>query len=274
MPLKVMRADSVRSAAEKLAADSGARFLGGGTLVVRDHTCGDLSIGALVLGDGLGLDTIRIEGGRAEVGAAVTMAKIAAHPGLALLHEVVREIGGPAVRAMATIGGNLFAPAPYGDFSVALLALAADVLSENAERSDSIALEAFLPTRAGQKGRIVRSVSFALPPHGAFRFAKVTRKHPHGASVLCIAALLPVVDGRLKGVRVAYGAMAPTAIRAHAVEKALEGGSVEKGVLDAAAIAAAVAVAGEGTAPASDAFASDWYRANVLPVHLARLLRR
>jgi len=73
----------------------------------------------------------------------------------------------------------------------------------------------------------------------------------------------------VKGARVAYGAMAPTAIRAREVEKALEGKA-----LDAAAISAAVAVAGEGTAPASDPHASDWYRANVLPVHLARLLKR
>ena len=268
MPLGVLRPDSIKAAAAALAADPGARFLGGGTLLVRDYSSGDLSIGTLVLGDGLGLDQIRIEAGRVELGAAVTMAKIAAHPGLSFLHEVAREIGGPAVRSMATVGGNLFAPAPYGDFSVALLALAAEIGTEYAARSESIALEAFLPSRKAL-GRIVTSVSFALPPAGAFRFAKVTRKHPHGASLLSIAVLLPVVDGCVKGARVAYGAMAPTAMRAHAVEKALEGKA-----LDAAAIASAVAVAGEGTSPASDPHASAWYRANVLPVHLARLLKR
>ena len=38
------------------------------------------------------------------------------------------------------------------------------------------------------------------------------------------------------------------------------------------AIAAAVAAAAEGTSPASDAIASDWYRREILPVHLRRLL--
>ena len=95
----------------------------------------------------------------------------------------------------------------------------------------------------------MKSVSFALPPKGAFRFAKVMRRHPHGASVLSIAALLPIVGGKVKGARVAYGAMAPTAIRARAVEKALEGKA-----LDAATIAAAVAVATEGTEPADRCF--------------------
>src|SRR5882724_11392489 len=117
MPLKVVRPSSVRSAAEVLAADLGARFLGGGTLAVRDYSSGDLSISTLLIGDNLGLDETRIEGGRVTLGAAVTMAKIAAHPGLAFMHNVAREIGGPALRAMATVGGNLFAPAPYGDFS-------------------------------------------------------------------------------------------------------------------------------------------------------------
>jgi hypothetical protein len=49
---------------------------------------------------------------------------------LAFLAPVARSIGGPAVRAAATVGGNLFAPSPYGDFSVALLALGAIVSRE------------------------------------------------------------------------------------------------------------------------------------------------
>jgi CO/xanthine dehydrogenase FAD-binding subunit len=260
MPPKVVRPTTIRDTSAALASTAGARFVGGGTLVVRDYSAGDVTISALVLPDALGLDTIRIDGDRVELGAAVTMAMIAAHPGLAFLHPVAREIGGPAVRTMATVGGNL---------AVALLALAAEVATVAGETQDRVALEAFLPTRSAAMRRIVTAVSFALPPECAFRFAKVTRKHPHGASVLSIAALLPTKDGRVEGARVAYGAMAPTPIRARAVEDALEGRP-----LDATSIAAAVKVAGEGTSPASDPCASDWYRANVLPVHLARLLQR
>jgi CO/xanthine dehydrogenase FAD-binding subunit len=61
--------------------------------------------------------------------------------------------------------------------------------------------------------------------------------------------------------------MAPTPIRARAVERALEGRS-----LDAAGIAPALAVAAEGTSPAADALASAWYRREVVGVHLRRLL--
>jgi CO/xanthine dehydrogenase FAD-binding subunit len=42
--------------------------------------------------------------------------------------------------------------------------------------------------------------------------------------------------------------------------------------LDATTIAKAVALAGQGTAPETDAYASAWYRREVVSVHLARLL--
>jgi CO/xanthine dehydrogenase FAD-binding subunit len=267
MALDIVRADSVGDAAAVLADGDGARFLAGGTFLVRALTAGDVSIRKFVLADGLGLDRLTIgDTGAVTIGSAVTMAQVAREPGLAFLAPVAESIGGPAVRTMATVGGNLFAWSPYGDFAVALLALGASVVSEGLDGEEVTDLEGFLA--AGPKrGAIVRAVRFRAPPGGAFRYLKVTRKHPHGASVLSIAALLPVASGKVSGARVAYGAMAPRPIRARAVEAALDGKT-----LDAAAIAAAVQVAAEGTAPADDPQASAWYRRAVLPVHLGRLL--
>jgi CO/xanthine dehydrogenase FAD-binding subunit len=114
----------------------------------------------------------------------------------------------------------------------------------------------------------VASVAIARPAGpDAFRFRKVSRVKPKGISVLSIVAHLPLSGGRIAGARVAYGAMAPIPVRAKAVERALEGQT-----LDEAGIAPALAVAAEGTAPADDAIASAWYRREVLPVHLRRLL--
>lgn len=266
MPLGVTRAESVRKAAAILKSSPGACFVAGGTIVVHNAMAGEAAIDQFVLCDGLGLEAIAVADGRAVIGAAATMAAVARHPDLAFLAPVAGAIGGPAVRAMATAGGNLFAPYPYGDFAVALLALGAEVETVDPKRTATVSLERFLAT-APSPGRIVRSVSFALPSPGAFRFAKVVRRKPHGASVLAIAALLPEAERRVTGARVAYGAMAPKPMRARAVERALEGRP-----LDAAAIAAAVKVAAEGCAPLTDPQASAWYRLNVLPVHLKRLL--
>src|ERR1700690_527726 len=133
MGLEIVRVESARAAAAILTSDSRARFIGGGTLAVRDVNYGDGSISRLLLPEGLKLDGIAIEGCKATIGAAVTMAKIAAHPGLGFLKPVAGSIGGSAVRAMATVGGNLFAPYPFGDFTVALLALDAVVTVEGAQ---------------------------------------------------------------------------------------------------------------------------------------------
>ena len=267
MPLDLRRVDTVRVAAETLAGDPMARFLAGGTILMRlvDNDSGTLQ--RLVPSDGLGLDRIEVASGRATIGAAVTMAKIAAHPGLASVKPVAEGIGGPAIRNMATIGGNLFARSPYGDFAVALLALGATAEVEDARGRATIDLSALLAARDRYEPRIVTSVSFALPSRGAFRFAKAIRRKPHGAAVLSIAALLPEVAGMFRGVRIAYGAMAPHPIRASAVERVLEGRAI-----DPATIAAAVRVAAEGCAPEDDAIASAWYRTQLVAVHLRRLL--
>jgi CO/xanthine dehydrogenase FAD-binding subunit len=266
MALDLKRVDSVSRAASMLAEEPASRFLAGGTVLV--HVAAEYGgISRFILSDGLGLDRIEREGGRVTLGAAVTMAKLAADPALAFLKPVADSIGGPAIRNMATVGGNLFVRAPYGDLAVALLALGASVALVSGSGERNLDLAAFLAARGKGKGEIVRAVSFDTPPAGAFRYRKVVRKHPHGAAVVTIAAVLPVVNGRLTGVSVAYGAMAPTAIRAAAVENALEGKA-----LDAAAIDAAVKVAADGTHPATDPQATDWYRRQVLPVHLRRLL--
>jgi xanthine dehydrogenase YagS FAD-binding subunit len=58
-----------------------------------------------------GLDAIAIEGGVAKIGAAVTLARLAADPALRASHAIVADAAGhaatPQLRAMATLGGNL-----------------------------------------------------------------------------------------------------------------------------------------------------------------------
>ena len=270
MTVEVKTFGSMSEAAAALAADRSARFFSGGTLLMRAINEGDTTIATLVRATDPAYGQIRNEGARITIGAGVRMVDILASRDLAFLHPVARVVGGPAVRAMATVGGNLFAPSPYGDLATALLALDATVMVEGAYRgSQEIPLEQFLSgrDRAGSGG-LVMAVSVPRPASSdAFRFRKAARVRPKGVAVLSIAAHLPVAGGRIAGARIAYGAMAPTPIRVRAVERALEGRSV-----DAAGIAPALAVAAEGTSPATDALASAWYRREVVAVHLRRLL--
>ncbi|HTN96263.1 MAG TPA: FAD binding domain-containing protein [Nordella sp.] len=245
----------------------GGRIVAGGTLLVADLNAGPTAGGALITLDRLGLDRIAVTGGKVTLGAMVTMAALARDRRLRFLHPVANSIGGPAVRAMATVGGNLFAPAPYGDMAAALLALDAEVTLHDGKATRKLPIDAFLTQRARLRKSCVVSVSFASPAAGAFRYLKAVRRKPVSASVVTIAALLPRKAGKIKGARIALGAMAANAIRARKAEAALEGQALGAGV-----IAAAAQLITEGSAPEDDAYATAWYRREIAPVHFTRLL--
>ncbi|MCT7377232.1 FAD binding domain-containing protein [Chelativorans salis] len=252
------------SEAQSALAASNVRYMGGGTLVVRAANEGDLSFSTIVRTTDPALSEIETSEAGVRIGASATMGMVLAHPQLSYLAPAARAVGGPAVRNMATVGGNLFAPAPYGDFTVALLALEANV---SVAGSGEMALETFLQEREGlDPSALVTAVSFAPPPD-SFRFLKISRVHPKGAAVLTIATDIREETGSIARARIALGCMADRAIRARRAEAALVGRPrTQEG------IAPALAAALEGIDPPTDAIASAWYRREVLPVHLGRLL--
>jgi CO/xanthine dehydrogenase FAD-binding subunit len=268
MPVTVKTFATSGEAVAALSSERDARYLGGGTLVMRALNEGELSISTVVRATDRALAQLDLAGSRIIIGAGVTFARLLAARELAFVHPVAASIGGPAVRNMGTVGGNLFAPTPFGDFAVALLALDATVSVQGGYGARDVPIEEFLAGRDRQQGALVLSVS-CQRPHGAeaFRYRKIARIKPKGGSVVTLAVHLPMSSGRVVGARIAYGAMAATAVRAKAAERALEGRA-----LDATSVAAAVAAATEGTSPANDCLASAWYRREVVSVHLRRLL--
>jgi CO/xanthine dehydrogenase FAD-binding subunit len=268
MPVTVKTFATSGEAAAALSSDRSARYLGGGTLVMRALNEGDVSISTIVRANDQALMRIDASGSRVTIGAGVTFARVLSHRDLAFLHAPARSIGGPAVRNMGTVGGNLFAQNPYGDFTVALLALDATIAVQGGLGTREVPIEEFLQSRERQTGALVLSVSCQKPVSAdAFRYRKITRIRPKGGSVITLAAHLPTSGGRIVGARIALGSMAPTQIRAKTAERALEGYP-----LDASTISAAAATVAEGTSPADNALASAWYRREIVGVYLRRLL--
>ena len=263
MSITVKTFARLADAAAALASERGARFLAGGTLLMRAVNEADPAIETIVRTTDPSFLNIAASSGRVELGAGVTMAAILAERELAFLHPVARVVGSPALREAATVGGNLFA---HGDFATALLALDAMVMFAGGFGQRELTLEEFFGRR-DRGSSLVSSVAFKRPAADSLRFAKVTRVRPKGMSVLSIAAQLPLASGRITGARIAYGRMDRHPVRAKAAERALEARA-----LDAAGIAPALAVATDGTSPADDAIASAWWRREILPVHLRRLL--
>ena len=268
MTVRLNTLETLRDASAAVGRDPFSRMLGGGTLLVRALNEDVVNFSTLVRCTDRTLTEIRASGSRVRIGAGVTMAMILADPELAFLHPAARSVGGPAVRAQATIGGNLFAPPPYGDFAAALLALDTRVSLQSGYSPREMSIDEFLRDRDSHSRAVVAGVEFARPRgERSFRYLKVSKVRPRGVSLLTIAARLEDSAGRLSGVRVAYANMAPAPMRAAAVERALEGRRLER-----PAVAAAAAVAADGCTPPTDAVASSWYRREVVPVHLSRLL--
>lgn len=261
MTIDVKSFDSLQQASGALGAST--RYIGGGTLLMRQVNYGDQSFNQLVQSSDPALKDIRTQGDEIRIGAGVTMAEVLQHSQLQFLADVARSVGGPAIRNMATVGGNLFAPRPYGDMTTALLALDANLHWATGKQ---ISVEQFLEQTTPEND-IVTSISFQRPPSGAFQYLKVSRVKPKGVSLLTIAALLNRENGRVGNVRVVFGGMAPKPRRAKAAEAALHGAS-----LDEAGIQRCLDVCTEAMEPADDSLASSWYRNEVAPVYLKRML--
>ena len=268
MTLSYQTFSDPQAASRFLAERREAWLLGGGTILVRRVNEGDISISTYVRLLTPELKQIHVADNTVRLGAGVTMATIVKTPALAFLAPVARSIGGPGVRSAATVGGNLFARSPHGDFGVALLVLDAVICIEGPEGFNELDLETFFKSRRQlARGSIVTAVRFHRPMPEDFRFVKISRVKPNGAAVLSIAALLSRTEGHVSAARIALGAMADTPVRAHNLEAALR-----ETVLTPREIERAVVSAAADTMPSSDAIASEWYRKAVLPVHLRRLL--
>ncbi len=243
--------------------NNGTIYLGGGTLVMRALNYGEQSFSRIVRSSDPELTRISTAGDHIEIGAGVTMSHIIAAREIDFLAPAARSVGGPAVRNMATVGGNLFAEHPYGDFTVALLALDARICMSGGGEQD---IESFLTARESFSG-LVTSVKVARPASNDFRYKKVTRIKPKGVAIMSLAAWMPQSAGRVGDARIAFGAMGRTPLRAKGAEGALNGAS-----LDRAGVENALQALRSDLQPPDDALASGWYRAEVAPVHLRRLL--
>ena len=262
MAVTIEKHATVGDAQRALGGD--AVYLGGGTILMREINAG-LVQGRIIRSTDPVLKQIRQSGDGFEIGAGVTMSALANHAELAFLHPVVRAIGGPQIRNMATIGGNLFAEPPYGDLAAALLALGARLVMAGGQARP---IEEFFRDR--KRAGLITAIQLPRPrDNKSFAFHKVSRVKPKGVSVMSFSALLPRDAGRLRGVRIACIGLGPGPLRAFSAERALEGQ-----VLDAASITRAAQLVTDGSEPPTDALASSWYRREVAGVHLKRLLER
>ena len=209
---------------------------------------------------------IREDGDWLEVGALTTFSEMLASRVIRarapLLAKAVRTIGGPAIRNMGTLGGNIGTASPAGDSLPALYALDADVIVNGVT---TITIDALMIGPGRLKldlGDVITGVRFrAQAPDELCTFEKLGLRAAHAISLASVAVRL--APGMA---RVALGAVAPTVLRVPEAEAALVAGHA----------AAAVVAAQDAARPISDVRASAEYRramaGNLLLRGLMRML--
>ena len=128
-PFEYVAADSLETALEELDHSGDIRLMAGGTDLILDLEFGHQPVvEALVDVTAIpGLDRIEEKNGWIELGAAATHTQIERSP-LVLAHgqalvESCSVVGGPQVRNVATIGGNVAHALPAADGAIGLLTL-------------------------------------------------------------------------------------------------------------------------------------------------------
>jgi CO/xanthine dehydrogenase FAD-binding subunit len=215
----------------KLAEQLGSRkrFLSGGTDVtvrlkeglVKEDVIVDLSRVAE-------LRFVREESGIVHVGACATHADLSASPilrqhGCALALAASR-VGGPQIRNMGTVGGNVANASPAGDTIPALIVLDAVVSIASHKGIREVPIIDFFtgPGRSVLAAEeLVTELHFPATGSGELTgFGKLGARQAMTISTANVAFYFRIGDNqRIVEARIAFGSVAPTVVRAHKTEK-------------------------------------------------------
>ncbi|HEY64740.1 MAG TPA: xanthine dehydrogenase family protein subunit M [Caldilineae bacterium] len=237
--------------------DGRARIVAGGTDLILELEQGERPpVAALVDVSRIpGLNDIREEPGCIVVGAAATHTRIEASPLIrtyaTCLAESCGVIGGPQVRNVATIGGNVAHALPAADGTVSLVALQAEAqIARLAEEAGRVMYE-WRPIESLFRGPGQSAIdptrelitAFRLRPHAlgeGSAFARIMRPQGLALPILGVAARVRLSpDGMAYAdVSICIGPAGPVPFRAQSAEAALIGKPAESASMEAAIAAA------------------------------------
>ncbi len=263
--------------ASRVLRDEGTRAvaMAGGTDVMVLMKQGTLSPRVLVLLAGLEeLQGIRRENGAVSIGGGTTIAAAGSNDLIArhapALVDAARRMGTTQVRNLATVAGNLASAAACGDLAPVLVALDARLRLRDATGGrDLFVADLFTGVRATVlvPGELITEIRVPAGEPGSGS-AYVKFGYRRGAQVAVVSAAAHVAQerGRVRSVRLAMGAVAPTPLLVRGAS-ALVGHRVEGDALEAACSSAA-----SECSPISDLRGSESYRRAMASVIARRAL--
>jgi CO/xanthine dehydrogenase FAD-binding subunit len=210
--------------------------------------------------------------------AGVTLADVLDwRPGGALdglMRPMAAAFAGPLIRNLATVGGNICDGSPAADISPPLLALDAQVKLESAAAgSRRMPIEDFflgVRQTARRPEELLTAIEIPRPdPADRWFYYKLGKRKADAISIVSVAVVVRLDQGKVDKVRIGLGAVAPVAMRAPESEATLKGQALNQVTIAAAATAAA-----KEARPIDDFRASASYRRQMVETLVKRGLTR
>jgi CO/xanthine dehydrogenase FAD-binding subunit len=210
------------------------------------------------------------------IGALATYTDIQNHPVLAaefpLLCRAAAETGSVATQNRGTLGGNIANASPAADSPPALIVYDASLELISAAGSRWVPYDGF---HTGYKKMLLRPdelvARIRLPRdkiNWIQHYAKVGTRKAQAISKVCLAAAVRIEASAIRDVRIAFGSVAPTVVRAKASEAALRGVRLTPNAIEAARAALA-----HDIAPIDDIRSTARYRLRVAQNLLVEFLK-
>jgi CO/xanthine dehydrogenase FAD-binding subunit len=261
-------AANLTDALETLAREPGEwRPFAGGTDLMVLLEAGKLPAGRYLSLRGLPeLRGIEITDDEIVLGALTTYAEVMRSEALQaecpLVCRAAAETGGVATQNRGTIGGNIVNASPAADTPPALLVYDADIDLVSIRGGRRVPYDRFhlgykqmdlAPDELVQSIRLSRGRGGWL--HG---WRKVGTRRAQAISKVCFAAALDLAGDAVRDIRVAFGSVAPTVVRAAHAEAAIRGREINHETIAAGAAALALDIA-----PIDDLRSTAQYRLRV-----------
>lgn len=238
-----LEAETLEQALAMLSDNPNLRIIAGGTdVLVKIHGGKMEKVELLGIRKIKDLERIQmLEDGTISVGPLATFSQIFNDPiineHIPVLAEAAVSMGGPQIRNIATIGGNVCNGATSADSASTLFALNARLRLQTKESERVVPIEEFYlgPGKVDLKpGEILAQILIAPEDYQGFggHYIKFAMRNAMDIATLGVAALCKLEDGRtFKEVRIGLGVAAPTPIRCTEAESYAAGKEITSEVI-------------------------------------------
>lgn len=138
--------------------------------------------------------------------------------------QVFSQIASPAIRNTATLAGNICNSSPAGDSLPLLYALDAMIIIETSCRKVEVPIQDFIigPGRnILNSSELVTAIKLPFIAFDKLAYRKVCARKANALSKVSFVAMALIEENKLKDIRIAIGATAPTVIRSRDIEEAI-----------------------------------------------------